>query len=639
MSDGPEPQSPEPGAEGERHEFQAEVARLLHLMVHAVYSEREVFLRELVSNAADACDKLRYDAIAAPALLEKGGSDFAIRLVADAEARTLTVLDNGIGMNREELVANLGTIARSGTREFLEAAGQEGGANLIGQFGVGFYSAFIVADRVEVLSRRAGAEEGFLWRSDGTGAFEILPAGEDAPERGTRITLHLKEDADEFLEEPRLRHIVRRYSDHIPVPILWGEGADGETLNAARALWTRPKSDITEEQYKEFYHHVAHAMDEPALTVHWVAEGRVSFTALLFAPREKPFDLFDPGRKGRVRLYVRRVFITDDADLLPPYLRFVRGVVDSDDMPLNLSREMLQNNPMVAGIRRALTGRVLSELQKLAEKEAERFTDFWGVFGPVLKEGLYEDPERAEAILKLCRFTTTAGEGRTLGDYLADRKEGQDAIYFIAGENAAALRASPQIEGFRARGIEVLLLGDPVDAFWTVNAAAFEEVPFRSVTLGADDLERFETETSEDASEKEDAAGPGEAAFGTLIAAMKQALEGQVSDVRRSARLTDSACCLVAAEGGLDMHVERLLKRQGVGPEGGARVFEINAKHPLIKALADRVASGGVDARVEDAVRLLHAQCLVAEGDPLPDPQDFAKRLARVIEGAVGKGG
>ena len=512
------------------HSFQAEVAKLLHLMVHSVYSEREVFLRELISNAADALDKLRYEAVTDETLLADD-SDLKITLETNPDAKTLTIRDNGIGMGEQELIDNLGTIARSGTKAFIEqlsATKPEGDApQLIGQFGVGFYSAFMVADHVDVVSRRAGEDTAWLWQSDGAQGFSLDKAPEDAAQeviRGTRITLHLKEDAREFLDAMRIEQIVRTYSDHISFPIMLKtparpededqedkqedqtdrtetstEDKDGDTgakpateerqLNDASALWTRPKSEITQDQYKEFYHHNAASFDDPALTIHYQAEGRHSFTALLFLPTMRPFDLYDPNRKGRIKLYVRRVFITDDADLLPSYLRFVRGVIDSEDMPLNISREMLQNNPIVGAIRKAVTNRVLNEIKKLAEKDAETFEKLWEDFGPVLKEGLYEDTERRDTLYDIARFHTSSGESwRTLKDYLTDMHENQTAVYYLTGENLEQLKASPQLEGYRARDIEVLLLADPVDSFWVTSALGFEGKPFKSITQGEADL-------------------------------------------------------------------------------------------------------------------------------------------------------
>lgn len=545
----------------ESHEFQAEVAKLLHLMVHSVYSEKEVFLRELISNASDACDKLRYEAITDPSLT-LGDEDFRVEIRVDAEAKTLTLTDNGIGMGHDELVSNLGTIARSGTGQFVEQMSGDDAADvsLIGQFGVGFYSSFMIASKVDVTSRRAGSDEIWYWSSEGTGAFTLEPA-EGSPllisDRGTSIVMTVREGDADFLDPMRLRQVVKTYSDHValPVSLIGGDENDAtEILNTASALWARPKSEITDEQYKEFYTHVAHAFDEPWHRIHYVAEGRHSYTVLLFVPSMAPMDLFDPKRANRVKLYVNRVFITDDAPLMPGYLRFMRGVVDSQDMPLNMSREMLQNNPLVGNIRGALTKRVLSELKKKAEKDPEAFEIFWSAFGAVLKEGIYEDLERATDLMEIARFKTTSGETlRSLKDYVADMKEGQEAIYYIAGSEPDSIARSPQLEGYRARGIEVLLLSDAVDGFWTQSSPGYENKLFKSVTQGSEDLDKVAKSDQDDDAKHEDIG----ADVATLLAFMKTALEGQVSDVRASDRLTTSAVCLVAGDTGLDMQMEK----------------------------------------------------------------------------------
>ncbi len=624
------------------HDFQAEVSRLLHLMVHAVYSEQEVFLRELISNAADACDKLRYEAVTTPELLS-GDPELKIKLTIDAAKGQLTVSDNGIGMSRDELVENLGTIARSGTRAFMEKLAEgKGDTSLIGQFGVGFYSAFIVAGHVDVISTRAGTGEAWHWSSDGESAFTVEPANEDDAgqvARGTEIRLTIKDDAREFLEAQRLEQIVKTYSDHIAVPIELVEVAEekpGEPrkLNTASALWARSKSDISEEQYKEFYGHVAGMFDDPALTVHYRAEGRHEYTVLLFVPSQRPFDLFDPSREGRIKLYVKRVFITDDANLLPGYLRFVRGVIDSEDMPLNISREMLQNNPIVAAISKAVTNRILSELKKTAEKDSELYTKVWSAFGPVIKEGLYEDMERRDDLLEVVRFrsTETEEETRSLKDYVAGMKENQTAIYYVTGDNAAKIAASPQIEGFKARGLEVLLLTDPVDSFWTTNVLGYDGKPFKSITQGSADLDAIpatESESKEDtASEEEN----DEAAIVTLAAVLKQALGEKVSDVRQSQRLTTSPVCLVADEMGMDRGLEKILaQRQDMNMPQAQRILEINPKHAVIKALAANAKASGTSEDLETAAELLYDQALILEGEPVVDPAAFSARLSKLM--------
>jgi molecular chaperone HtpG len=444
--------------------FQAEVAELLHLMVHSVYSETDIFLRELISNASDACDKLRYEAIAAPDLMADGAAP-KIRIAPDKKANTLSVTDNGIGMDRQELIDNLGTIARSGTKSFLSRLTEaKDGAGLIGQFGVGFYAAFMVADRIVVTSRRAGTDEVWVWSSSGGSGFEIAPGSdEDAKRitRGTEIVLHLKEDAKKYLETYEIERIVGAYSDNIQFPIeLVPEEGEPRQINSASALWQRPKSELSAEDYTQAYRSIAGAYDEPAMTLHYRAEGRQSYAVLLFAPSTKPFDLFEPHRKGKVKLYVRRVFIADDAELLPAYLRFIRGVIDSEDLPLNISREMLQNNPQLAQIRKAVTGRVITELENLGDKEPETFAKIWDGFGPVIKEGIWEDYERREKLLGLSRFTTTAGEKRSIKQYVEDLKPNQTDIYYLTGESVERLKANPKLESATARGIEVLLLTD-----------------------------------------------------------------------------------------------------------------------------------------------------------------------------------
>ncbi|MBK4718754.1 molecular chaperone HtpG [Azospirillum sp. YIM DDC1] len=622
----------------ERLSFQAEVSRLLDIVAHSLYSEKEVFLRELVSNASDACDRLRYAALTQPEL-SADDPNLKVRLIVDKEARTLTVADNGIGMNREDLVENLGTIARSGTAAFmrnLKDSAKEGDAkkdvNLIGQFGVGFYSAFMVADRVEVLTRKAGESQGWRWLSDGKGEFTISDVA-DLP-RGTQITLHLREGDDEYLEEHRLSAIVRKYSDHIAIPILFGEGEEAKPLNSASALWMRSKTEITADQYKEFYHHVGHAFDDPWLTLHWRAEGAIEYTNLLFVPSSKPFDLFDPKRAHRVKLYVKRVFITDSAEgLLPPYLRFLRGVVDSEDLPLNISREMLQHNPMLAKIRAGITRRVLSELGKKARdtEKAEEYAAFWENFGAVLKEGLYDDYEHRDDLLKLMRFRSTAGDGLvSLEEYLGRMKEGQEAIFTISGDDIETLKRSPQLEGFKAKGVEVLLLTDPVDEFWVPSVGSFQDKPFKSVTRGGADLGKIQGGEEKPAEEK---ASEGE--LTDLLVLLKLTLQDVVKDVRPSERLTDSAVCLVADENDMDMHLERLLKQHkqlGMDAPAAKRILEVNPAHPLIKRLAERAKASGAATSLDDAAWLLLDQARIVEGEALPDPAAFARRLASAME-------
>ena len=610
------------------HPFQAEVAKLLHLMVHSVYSDRDVFLRELVSNAADALDKLRYEAIAAPGLLE-GSPELTITITPDKEKKTLTIADTGIGMSEQELVENLGTIARSGTQAFVEKAkAAQGDLNLIGQFGIGFYSGFIVALRVDVTSRRAGSEQASMWSSDGSGSFTVTPV--DRAPRGTSIVLHLKDDALEFLEDWKIESVVRTYSDHIAHPIMLSIGSEtARQVNSANAIWTRPKADITLEQHKEFFGHISGSYSDPAITLHYRAEGRHEYTVLLYVPGERPFDLYDPERRGRQKLYVKRVYIADDVELLPAYLRFVRGVIDSEDMPLNISREMLQNNPQVAAIRKAVTNKVVSELKKVAEADEAAFRKVWDIFGPVLKEGLYEDMERRDQLYEIVRFKTTAGDFVSLKDYAGRLQENQTAIYYITAEDEAKARSSPQLEGYQARGIEVLLLTDAIDSFWVRTALGYEGKPFKSVTQGAADLDlvKRKDEAAADA--------PDDAATTVLAAALKQALGEKVKDVRTSRRLTESAVCIVN-DSAMDRTLEKLLSRQkDSGVTISAPILEINASHPLIKALGLKANAHGA-AAVADAAQLLLDQAFIIEGEQVPDPAGFARRLADVMAKALG---
>jgi molecular chaperone HtpG len=613
----------------ETRSFQAEVSRLLEIVAHSLYSEKEIFLRELISNASDACDRLRYAALTEPSLAE-GGADFRVVLTPVKSSRTLTVADNGIGMNHDELIENLGTIARSGTAAFVNqlTGDAKKDMSLIGQFGVGFYSAFMVADRVEVLSRKAGDNEGWRWVSDGKGSFTIEPAP-NVP-RGARITLHMREDDGDYLEPHRIRQIVKTYSDHIALPIVLADGNKEETINSASALWTRPRAEITAEQYKEFYHHVGHGFDEPWLTLHAKAEGVLEYTFLLFVPSQKPFDLFDPERKPRLKLYVRRVFITDEGtELVPAYLRFVKGIIDSEDLPLNISREMLQSNPMVARIRQQLTRRVLTELSKKASEAPEEYARFWDNFGAVLKEGLYEDREQRETLLSLARFRSTAREALiSLDDYVAAMRPGQEAIYTIAGENLDLLKKSPQIEGFRARGVEVLLLTDPIDEFWASAVGTFKEKPFKSATRGGVDLDKIAPAEDKDAAAKPEPP----AKLASLIAIFKLALGDAVKDVRGSERLTDSAVCLVADEGDLDMHLERLLKQHRQLDTAAKRILELNPRHRLIERLAASVGEAGASEQLSEFAWLLLDQARIVEGEQLPDPSAFARRLALLLE-------
>jgi molecular chaperone HtpG len=621
----------------ESRPFVADVAKLLHLMVHSVYSDKSVFLRELIANAADACERLRYEAIAEPAL---AGDDFKprITLSIDADKRQLAVEDNGIGMGREEMAEALGTVARSGTKAFLERieAAQSGEETaLIGRFGIGFYSAFMVADRVEVTSRRAGSDAAFVWSSDGKGSFAIAPAdAESAPRRGTRVVLHLMEDAKSYTERVTIERLVEAQSGHVPVPIALVDepGAEPVEITDGAALWAKPKAEISAADYTDFYRSIAGQFDEPALTIHFHAEGRQDYTTLLFVPGTRPFDLFDPDRKGRIKLYVKRVFITDDAEILPRYLRFVRGLVDSADLPLNVSREKIQESPLLAAIRKSATGRVLGELERLADKEPQTYAKIWETFGAVLKEGIYEDFERRDALLALARFkTTSAADGwRSLKDYVAALKTNQTAIYHLAGDDIGRLQSSPHLEGFRARGIEVLLLPDPVDSFWVMPGVSFDGKPFKSVTQGAADLALIPLADSKEAPKPE-----LEDSVKKFLAFLKNTLGDAVTEVRASDRLTDSAVCLVAPDSGPDRALEKLLAGAGRLSAVSKPILEVNPRHQLVVKLAGL----GDEERVfkEDAAHLLFDEARVLEGDRPADARSFSERLARVLGKSLGK--
>ncbi len=615
-------------AQTERHEFSAEVGRLLDLVVHSLYSEREIFLRELVANAADATDRRRFEALTNPALALP--PDAKVRIVPDKAARTITIADDGVGMDKAELVANLGTIARSGTRMFGAEAARakpDEKVDLIGQFGVGFYSAFMVADQVEATSRRAGSDEAWTWASEGKGAFTLTPAERDQP--GTTIVLHIKADAEEFLEPLRLQTIVKKWADHITVPITIATDGEDKPANEGTALWRKSKSDVTEEQYKEFYRHLGNIFDDPWATLHWRTEGALEFSALLFIPGMKPFEAVESPRESRVRLHVRRMFITDEAGLLPPWLRFVQGVVDTEDLPLNVSREMLQATPVLARIRKAVTGRVLGEIKNRA-KDPEDFAKLWENFGAVMKEAVWEDSEHRKEVAGLMRFRSSAQEGTEAGmregwtgldDYVARMKPGQEAIYFLGGDEAEALARSPQLEGFGARGVEVLLLTDPVDSFWPDRLHDWDGKPLRSVTAGAADLSKLQP-TEQPEGEPADLA--------KLLPALQAALGDQVREVRATDRLTDSAVVLAAGGYGPDLQMQRLMRRHGKSGMGAA-VLEVNPRHPLIRTLAARADT---DGDVAEAAHTLLDLARVQDGDMPVDPAGFARRVTAALAAA-----
>ena len=597
--------------------FQAEVKQLLDLMIHSLYSNKEIFLRELISNASDAADKLRFEALSNNALFE-GDSELKIRVAVDKAARTVTVSDNGIGMSRDEVVQNIGTIARSGTREFFQSltGDQAKDARLIGQFGVGFYSAFIVADRVTLVTRRAGSKEAVRWECDMTkdaASYSIEPA--EKAGRGTDVTLHLREGEDELLDEFRLKSIIHKYSDHIAIPIVMGE----EKVNQASALWTRPKNQITDEQYIEFYKHVGHDFEAPLAWTHNRVEGRQEYTQLLYIPARAPFDLWSRDHRHGLKLYVRRVFIMDDAEqLLPGYLRFVRGVVDSSDLPLNVSREILQQNRDVEAIRAGCTKRVLD---LIAELPAEKHAKFWSEFGRVLKEGPAEDPGNRDRIAKLLRFSSTHTDKEeqtvSLADYLSRMKPGQDKIYYVTAETFAAAKGSPHLEVFRKRGIEVLLLSDRVDEWLVASLPEYEGKPLASVARGDIDLSKVEG-----AAEEPDWK-VGEHA--DLLRALKNSLGERVKDVRLSRRLHESPSCLIADEHDMGGNLARILKAAGQKVPGSKPILEINPGHSLVKRL------NASDARFADWASLLYDQALLAEGGQLEDPAGFVKRTNELL--------
>ncbi len=625
--------------------FQAEVKQLLELMIHSLYSNKEIFLRELVSNASDAADKLRFEALAKTELNE-GGEELAITVAFDRAARTITVSDNGIGMARDEVVANLGTIARSGTREFFKSlTGDEAkDSRLIGQFGVGFYSSFIVADRVTVLTRRAGRppEEGVRWECDmaaGAGEYTLEPATKAS--RGTEVTLHLREGEDELLDSWRLRELVRKYSDHIAIPIrMVKEGWDAEkgesratteaeTVNQASALWTRPKSEVTEEQYTEFYKHVGHDIEPPLAWTHNRVEGRQEYTQLLYVPARAPFDLWDREHRRGLKLYVRRVFIMDDAEqLLPAYLRFVRGVVDSSDLPLNVSREILQESRDIDAIRAGTVKRVLSLLEDLAANQPEKYATFWKEFGRVLKEGMTEDPANRERIAKLLRFSSTHDDSEaqavSLADYVGRMKEGQARIYYVTADTFRAARASPHLEVFRKKGIEVLLLSERIDEWLVSHLTEFDGKPVSSVARGELDLGGVADEEEKKA--REELAGT----HAGLVAKLKEALGEQVKDVRISTRLTESPSCLVADEHEMGGNLARILKAAGQKVPEAKPILEVNPGHPIVARL------DSADPRLGDWAHLLFDQALIAEGGQLEDPAQFVRRSNELMLALAG---
>lgn len=630
--------------------FGADVSRLLDIVAHALYSNRDVFLRELVSNAADACDRLRYEAITKPYLTVDDPA-LKIRIYRDPPMRVLSIVDNGIGMSREELIKNLGTIAWSGTAAVMEQLSQSSSPqdklSLIGQFGVGFYASFMISTKVQVVSRKAGEDQTWVWESDGKTGFTVRESTTDEAKklianRGTVINLTIDDDSSEYLLEEKLRMVIIQYSDHIDIPIFLGrgDGTDADNgaaqipVNKASALWIRPRNDINEEQYVEFYHHIGHGMDKPMMTSHWRAEGKIEFTALLFVPTLRPWDLYDPNRKNATRLYVKRVFITDQCDgLMYPWLRFMRGVIDTEDLPLNISREMLQYNPVIQKIRTSVAKRILGDLDKMAQDNPIQYAAFWGQFGAVLKEGLYDAPEHRIDLLKVARFHSTekTDDFVSLADYAARMKPGQEHVYYISGENIDNLRNSPQIEGFRARGIEVLLFTDTIDDFWLQSVLDYEGKAFKSVTKGDVDLSKFGSSSDNQTNEKKQEPDKDES-MRRLLAIIQETLKDDIGEVRYSHRLTSSPACLVAAENEVDLRMERVLRVHQKYETPSKRVLEINPDHALIRQMASLAKEGGTGEDMADAAHLLLDQARIIQGEPIPDPTDFARRLAYFME-------
>jgi molecular chaperone HtpG len=646
-------------------EFQAEVSRLLGIVTNALYSNKDIFLRELISNASDACDKLRYEAIANPALTSEGGENFRIDIQVNPEERQIIIRDNGIGMDREDLIDNLGTIARSGTARMMEQlkAMQEqdtnaaGDVNLIGQFGVGFYASFMVAQRVDVITTKSANDSDnnvWLWSSDGMSGYALDKADDAQSQmlldgRGTAIILNLKPDASDYLIKEKLEQIIVGYSDHIALPIFLTAANENtedaaEPINQASAIWARPKNELTDEDYQKFYGTLGFSMDEPLLTMHWRAEGKIEFTGLLYTPTMRPYDLFDPSRKHSVRLYVKRVFITDQCEnLVFPWLRFLKGVIDCQDLQLNISREMLQQNPLIHTIRRAIARKVLGELLKLSRNDAPAYETFWGQFGMILKEGLYDAVDHRDDLFKLCRFYSSSQDGYTgLEDYTQRMKEGQDKIYYITGENPEALKKSPHLEGYKSRGLEVLIMSDTIDSFWLQNAPEFDGKAFQSVTKGTEDLSRFDEKetTSKETNDKQDQGqndNANESDIDALIVSLKEELGEDVADIRVSNRLTTSPACLIAHEQGVDMHMENVLKIQQHYQPSMKRILEINPDHGMIKAMAAQLGKSDADGlplSKGEAATLLLDQAKILQGEKPDDPAAFAQSMTALMQKA-----
>ena len=618
----------------ENRAFEADTSKILDIVIHSLYSNREIFLRELISNASDAIDKRRFLASTDQSLQAK--QELQIQIKSDKKEKKLIISDNGVGMNSDDMISSLGTIARSGTKNFIEqlktsAQNDENKLSLIGQFGVGFYAAFMVAETVDVISRKIGSSEAYKWHSDGSTGYSLDIA--EREEEGTDIILYLKKDAKEFMEEQRISYMVKKYSDHLSIPIYWQNAEASTMINSASAIWTRQKSDITPEQYKSFYQQASSAYDDPYLTMHNVTEGVTNFTSLLFVPSTRPMDLFNPERKSRLQLYINRVFITDECEeLVPNWLRFIRGVVDTPDLDLNVSREMLQQVPAINKIKKTIIRRVLSELKKNAGKNKEEYQKFWLDFGLVVKEGLYEDADFREKILELCRFYSCKNADYiSLSQYVADMKDQQEEIYYLSSETVEQAEISPHIEGFKARDIDVIVLSDPIDEFWLPLVPEFEGKKFKSASRGALDLDKFEPEKSE-----KKKADPSK--FDLLIARIKSNLGENISDVRLSSNLTESPACLVADENGMDIQMERLMKAHNRDFQGAPRILEINPDHELVvnlNKMADSKSGSKESELVDDASYLLFDQAQIVEGRIPTDLTEFSKRLTRVMASSI----
>ena len=626
-------------AKSEKLEFQTEVSQLLKLMINSVYSEKEVFVRELVSNASDACDKLRYLATTKEKLLQSD-PDLKIQIEIDKKENQITISDNGIGMNRDDLVNNLGTIARSGTAQFIKEATETKDLSLIGQFGVGFYSAFMVASDLTVVTRKAGEKKLWIWKSDGESNFTI-DESDDLEQlnsnRGTKIILSITKEGKEYLEKTRIEEIIRKYSDHISIPIFVKDIKDKEdekpeAINSALALWTRPKNKITKEQYKEFYNHVGQMFDDPWLTSHYKAEGQIEYTVLNFIPSTKPFDLYDPARENRLKLYVKKVFITDNCpELIPPYLRFLRGVIDSEDLPLNISREMLQNNPVVKKIRNALVRRTIGDLKKKLANDRSSYEEFWSNFGPVIKEGIYEDTEKKDTLLEIALFkNSNSSKLITLDEYIEAMGKKQNDIYFITGDSYNNVINNPSLEGYKSRGINVLILDDAVDSFWTSATPNFKEKNIKSITKGVDDLDSISKKKTDDKDKKEDKS------LEPLIVLLKDKLKEKVKDVRTSSRLTESPVCLVVDESAMDPQLEKILQQHNQLQQAASlKILEINPDHKLIKKLAKMSKDKASVGDIENIGILLYEQSMILDGEKPSDPVNFSKKLIDTISASL----